>query len=82
MVGRVYDEALSSHATMPLRLDKTLRREVVIDGRPYTVAVGPRGVKVTAKGFRKGRALGWRDLLALGREEGPEWDVPEVDGTP
>jgi hypothetical protein len=66
---------------MPVRLDKTLRREVVIDGRSYTVAVGPRGVKVTAKGFRKGRALGWRDVLALGREEGPEWDVANVDGT-
>jgi hypothetical protein len=65
---------------MPLPLDKTLRREVVIDGRPYTVAVGPRGVKVTAKGFRKGRALGWRDVLALGHEEGPDRDAEGADG--
>ena len=56
---------------MPLPLDKTLRREVTIDGVPHTVTVGPGGVKVTAKGFRKGRVLSWRDVLALGVEEGP-----------
>ena len=57
---------------MPLPLDTTLRREIEIDGKAYTVTVGPRGVKVTAKGFRFGRALRWRDVLALGAEEGPE----------
>ena len=29
------------------------------------------GVKITAKGFRKGRGLSWRAILALGAEEGP-----------
>ena len=57
---------------MPLPLDKTLKREVLIDGVPHTVTVGPRGVKVTAKGFRIGRGLSWRAILALGAEEGPE----------
>ena len=66
---------------MPLRFDKTLRREVVIDGEAYTVAVGPRGVKVTAKGFRKGSALTWREVLALGHQEGPEWDGERTGGT-
>jgi hypothetical protein len=56
---------------MPLRLDKIFKREIEIDGRPYSVTIGPRGVKVTAKGFRKGRALSWADVLALGAEEGP-----------
>ncbi|WP_158508637.1 hypothetical protein [Gemmatirosa kalamazoonensis] len=36
------------------------------------MTVGPRGVKVTAKGFRIGRGLSWRAILALGAEEGPE----------
>ena len=57
---------------MPIPLDKTLKREIDIEGRPYSVTVGPRGVKVTAKGFRKGRALTWAEVLALGAEEGPE----------
>ena len=67
---------------MPLPLDKTLKREIVIDGVPQTVAIGPRGVKVTAKGFRKGRGLSWRAVLALGAEEGPgEPGTSVADGT-
>jgi hypothetical protein len=48
---------------MPIPLDKTLRREIVLDGQPYTVTISPRGVKLTAKGFRKGREVSWRALL-------------------
>ncbi len=61
-------------APMPLPLDKTLKREVLIDGVPHTVAIGPHGVRVTVKGFRKGRGLSWRAILAFGAEEGPEGD--------
>lgn len=57
---------------MPLPLSTTLRREIEIDGAAYTVTISPRGVKVTPKGFRIGRALAWRDVLALGHEEGPD----------
>jgi hypothetical protein len=56
---------------MPIKLTTTLKREIDIDGTPHTVAIGPHGVKVTPKGFRKGRALRWRDVLALGMDEGP-----------
>ena len=67
---------------MPLPLDKTLKREILIDGHPHTVAIGPRGVKITAKGFRKGRGLSWRAILALGEEEGPgEPGASAADGT-
>ena len=62
---------------MPLPLDKTLKREIVIDGVPHTVTIGPRGVKVTAKGFRKGRGLSRRAILALGDDEGP--GAPDAD---
>jgi hypothetical protein len=54
---------------MPLKLDKTLRREILLDGHPYTVAIGPDGVRITAKGFRKGRGLSWGAVLALGTED-------------
>ena len=69
---------------MPLKLDKTLRREIVIDGEPYTVAVGPDGVKITAKGFRKGRELSWRAILALGDGEPRHGlrDLPPDPGEP
>ncbi len=49
---------------MALPLERTLKREVVIDGTPYTVTLSPLGVKLVRKGFRKGRATSWRALLA------------------
>jgi hypothetical protein len=44
-------------------LDKPLRRELEIDGRPYTLSVDPEGLKLTEKGRRKGLALRWSDLV-------------------
>jgi len=53
---------------MTTRLDKSLKREIEIDGKPYTVAIDPEGIKITAKGARKGHAITWRDLLSGGAE--------------
>ena len=44
-------------------LDKPLRREVAIDGRPYTLTIDPEGLKLTEKGRRKGVALSWQSLV-------------------
>ena len=55
---------------MPLPLDKTLKREIVLVGKPYTVTISPRGVKLTAKGFRKGRELTWDAFWAVAAPEG------------
>ena len=49
---------------MPTPLEKPIKREVVIDGEPYTVTLSPLGVRLVRKGFRKGRAVSWRTLLA------------------
>ncbi len=56
---------------MPLPLTRTLKRELLIDGEPHTVTISPHGIRVTAKRFRIGRALTWREVLALGAEDGP-----------
>jgi len=48
---------------MATRLDKTLKRELEIDGQLYTLTLTPESVKITAKGARKGHELSWRDLL-------------------
>ena len=48
---------------MTTRLDKPLKREVDIDGRPYTVTISPDGVKVVEKGKRLGQELAWRDIV-------------------
>jgi hypothetical protein len=49
---------------MPTKLQKPIRREVDIDGEPYTVTIAPDGLKLTRKGFRKGSEVSWRSLVS------------------
>jgi hypothetical protein len=49
---------------MATKLEKTLKREIDIDGKPYMVAISPEGVKVTQKGFRRGPELTWRSIIS------------------
>ena len=44
-------------------LDKPLRRELDIDGRPWTLTIDPERLKLVEKGRRKGVELAWRDLV-------------------
>lgn len=55
---------------MATKLDKTIKREIEIDGTAYTVAISPEGVKLTQKGFRKGQEMSWTSLLAGSAAEG------------
>ena len=55
---------------MATKLDKTIKREIEMDGTAYTVTISPDGVKLTQKGFRKGREMSWRQLWSSGSEEG------------
>jgi hypothetical protein len=54
---------------MATKLLKEIRREIEIDGEPFTVAISPSGVKLTRKRFRSGRALSWRALWQSGQDE-------------
>ncbi|MGZ8398424.1 MAG: hypothetical protein ACXWWN_05240 [Gemmatimonadales bacterium] len=49
---------------MATRLDKTIKRELELDGKFYTVSVSPAGVKVVPKGGRKGHEISWAALLS------------------
>ena len=49
---------------MAVKLEKTIKRELEMDGRSYTVAISPEGVKVTEKGKRKGREISWRAIIS------------------
>lgn len=49
---------------MTAKLDKTIKRELEIDGKTYTIAIGPEGVKVTEKGRRNGPELSWRSIVS------------------
>ena len=49
---------------MATKLNKVLKREIEVDGKPYMVALSPEGVKLTEKGKRLGRELTWKDLVS------------------
>jgi hypothetical protein len=49
---------------MATKLDKPLKREVRVDGKPYVLTVDPEGLKLVPKGKRKGQQLSWEALVS------------------
>jgi hypothetical protein len=49
---------------MATKLDKTIKRELELDGKLYTVAISPEGIKVTPKGARKGHEISWSSIVS------------------
>jgi hypothetical protein len=49
---------------MATKLDKPLKREIQIEGKPYMLTVGPEGLKLVPKGRRKGQELSWSALVS------------------
>lgn len=49
---------------MAVKLEKTIKRELSLEGHTYTIAIAPEGVKVTEKGKRKGREISWRAIVS------------------
>jgi hypothetical protein len=45
-------------------LEKTLKRELRINGRDYVVTLSPDALKITEKGHRLGLELPWVDLIS------------------
>lgn len=58
---------------MPTKLDKTIRREIEIDGEPFTITISPAGFRLSKKRFRSGVALSWKMVWSrLGGDSGSE----------
>lgn len=49
---------------MTTPLDKPLRRELEVEGQAYTLTLDPDGLKLVAKGRRRGLELRWVDLVS------------------
>jgi hypothetical protein len=49
---------------MATRLDKPLKREIEIAGKPYMLTIAPQGLKLVPKGKRKGHELSWDALVS------------------
>jgi len=49
---------------MAAKLDKTIKRELTLDGETYMVSMSPDGVKIVLKGHRKGHEISWQTILS------------------
>ena len=49
---------------MTTKLEGPLRREVDVDGAPYTLTITPEGLALVPKGRRKGYELTWHALVS------------------
>ena len=49
---------------MATKLNKQLKREIDVEGKPFMVTLSPEGLKLTEKGRRKGQELTWKDLVS------------------
>lgn len=51
------------------KITAPLRREIEIDGEPYTLTVSADGLRLTRKRFRSGRVMSWRMAWEKGDDE-------------
>jgi hypothetical protein len=49
---------------MATKLDKPLKREVLIEGKPYMLTLSPHGIRLSRKGRRKGFEIAWKDVVS------------------
>ena len=49
---------------MATKLEKALKLELDIDGKPYMLTIDPAGLKLVEKGRRTGREMAWKDLAS------------------
>lgn len=49
---------------MATKLDKSLKREVDIEGQPFMLTIHPGGLKLVPKGKRNGLELSWKALVS------------------
>ena len=49
---------------MATKLEKPLKREIVVNDAPYMLTISPEGLKLVPKGKRNGLELTWKGILA------------------
>jgi len=49
---------------MTTKLDRPLKRELSVGGKPYTLTISPNALHLVPKGRRKGYELAWVDLMS------------------
>ena len=49
---------------MATKLEKSLKREIDLDGKLYMLTISPEGLKLVPKGKRNGLEIAWKDLVS------------------
>lgn len=49
---------------MATKLDRPLKREIQIAGKPYMLTITPEGFKLVPKGRRKGQEFAWHAFVS------------------
>jgi len=49
---------------MTTKLDKSLKREIQINGKPFVVTIGPEALQLVGKGRRKGLEIRWDEMVS------------------
>lgn len=49
---------------MTTKLERPLKREITVEGKPYTLTITPDGLKLVEKGRRLGHEVAWRALVS------------------
>jgi hypothetical protein len=56
---------------MTTKLERPLKREIVIDEKPYTLTIDANGLKLVEKGRRNGQEVSWKQILETGPAPAP-----------
>jgi len=48
---------------MTTKLERPLKREIVVDDKPFTLTIDANGLKLVEKGRRNGTAVRWKQVL-------------------
>ena len=49
---------------MATKLDRPLKREIEVEGKPYMLTITPAGLKLVPKGKRNGHELTWNAIVS------------------
>jgi hypothetical protein len=63
-MGSANRHRFTSELNMATKLDKSLKREIDIEGKPYMLTLSPEGLKLVPKGKRNGLELAWTALVS------------------
>ncbi len=49
---------------MTTKLDRPLKREILINEKPYTLTIDADGLKLVEKGRRNGQSVSWKSIVS------------------